>query len=311
VQTVLGVLLNDWQRRIACRPQQVLLADGDRLSWYDSRPRQWQPGAPIALLVHGLTGCHRSGYLVRLGRMLLGQGVRVVRMDLRGAGTSLRLARRTYTAASSPDVRAVAEAVLADSPGSPLVLAGFSLGGNIVLKLAGEAAADPLPGLAGVAAVNPPIDLTHCSQLLDQPGNRFYNLRFARKLVEIAVQHRQLFPDLPTVDFPRDLTLRQFDDLYTAPRWGFADAADYYRRASSRPLIRAIRVPLLILTAQDDPFVGVEPIASLPARAGQDVRIARQGGHLGYIGLDGSSGVRWGERQVAEWMLRTMSMIRL
>src|SRR4051812_36376426 len=103
VQTVLASVLNDWQRRLPARSQEVALPDGDRLRLYDTCPPAWQPGNPVALLIHGLSGCHRSGYLVRLGRQLLPHGWRVVRMDLRGAGQGMALARKTYNAACSAD----------------------------------------------------------------------------------------------------------------------------------------------------------------------------------------------------------------
>src|SRR5262249_35064204 len=148
-------------------------------------------------------------------------------------------------------------------PGSPLLLIGVSLGGNLALKLAGESADRPVPGLAGVGVLAPPIDLERCSDLLALPRNRVYEQRFARDLVRSARRRQYSFPDLPPVRFPDLLTVRGFDDLYTAPRSGFADAVDYYRRASSLPLIPHIPVPTLILTARDDPFIAVEPFERL------------------------------------------------
>ena len=100
----------------------------------------------------------------------------------------------------------------------------------------------------------------------------------------------------------RRLTLRIFDDLYTAPQGGFADALDYYRRSSALPLITRIAVPALILTARDDPFVAVEPFEALKPPAHVEVRIVPRGGHLGFLGWDGAGGVRWAERVVADWV---------
>jgi predicted alpha/beta-fold hydrolase len=305
-QTILGVLLNYWQPSLPSRCRSVRLADGDRLMLYDSLPRGWQAGDPVALLVHGLSGCHRSGYLARLGRLLQRNGIRVVRMDLRGAGLGVRYARQTYNAACSDDVRAAADDVVRRCPGSPLVLVGYSLGGNIVLKLVGEAVARPLPALTAVAAVNPPVDLEACSAMLSRPANRFYNRYFASALVRQVLQHRRYFPDLPAVEFPSNLTLRQFDELYTAPRGGFADSTDYYRRASSVALLANITLPTLILTARDDPFVAVEPLAALRPRPGLDVRIAGFGGHLGYLGWNGDRRIHWAEPQVADWIIHTL-----
>src|SRR5205807_477721 len=161
----------------------------------------------------------------------------------RGAGPSLPFSRLLYQAGCSSDVRAAAQDVLQTAPGSPLLMVGFSMGGNIVLKLAGEAALDPLPGLAGIAAVSPPIDLVRCCALLGSPRNRFYDRHYVRCLVSQVRRHLRLFPDQPQTEFPRALSLRQFDDLYTAPRWGFADALDYYRKASALPVVPRIDVP--------------------------------------------------------------------
>jgi predicted alpha/beta-fold hydrolase len=309
-QTILGVLLNYWQPSLPSRCRSVRLVDGDRLLMYDSLPRCWDAGDPVALLVHGLSGCHRSGYLARLGRLLRRDGIRVVRLDLRGAGLGIRYARRTYNAGSSDDVRAAAEEVSHWCPDSPLVLVGYSLGGNIVLKLVGETDARPLPALAAVAAINPPVDLEACSAMLSRPSNRFYNRYFASALVRQVLQHRRYFPDLPAVEFPSDLTLRQFDDLYTAPRGGFTDSADYYRRASSVSLLERITLPTLIFTARDDPFVAVEPLAELHPRPGLEVRIAGFGGHLGYVGWNGDHRIHWAEPQVADWIMRTLQALK-
>src|SRR5207302_10460218 len=134
---------------------------------------------------------------------------------------------------------------------SPLWLIGFSLGGNIVLKLAGEAASLPLPNLRRVAAVSPPIDMVRCAALMGLPRNRIYERYYMRMLTRQVRLHDRHFPDLPRIRFPRKVTLRQFDNLYTAPRGGFLDAMDYYQRSSSLPLIPRIQVPTFILTARD------------------------------------------------------------
>jgi predicted alpha/beta-fold hydrolase len=302
VQTVLAYLLPGSRGSIAAARYRVALPDGDQLAVYDSIPDRWRPGAPIVVLVHGLGGDHRSPILVRLTRRLLPLGRRVVRLDLRGCGRGVALARRPYHAGSSPDVRAVLDAVHAGCPMSPIWLVGFSLGGNIALKLAGEAAAVPVPGLARVAAIGPPIDLARCVDLIGEPRNRFYEVHFLRDLIALGRQRRRYFPELPLVRFTPTLTLRAFDEQYTAPLAGFRDAADYYRRASSLPLVPRIALPTLILTSRDDPFIAVEPFETLAALANVAVRISPRGGHLGFIGWDGRGGIRWVDRQLVEWL---------
>jgi predicted alpha/beta-fold hydrolase len=301
VQTILGAFLPG---RACPSPQRRLLVDlgdGDRLLLHENTPRTWQPTRPMALLVHGLTGHHASPYNRRLAALLLDRGVRVFRIDLRGNRPGLALARQPYHAGRTEDLR-LALACLHDlAPTAPLLLAGVSLGGNLALKLAGELPEHPVPGLVRVAALNPPIDLEACSRLLERPGNRIYEKRFVRGLAEDAVRRRRYFPDLPEVRLPRRMTLRQFDDLYTAPRSGFAGVADYYRRASSLPLIPRIPVPALILTARDDPFIAVEPFEELRVGGHIQVHIAPHGGHVGYVGWD-SGVIHWAERTLADWL---------
>jgi predicted alpha/beta-fold hydrolase len=281
------------------------LSDGGRLVLHDSVPESWRPGQRIALLVHGLGGSHQSGYMERTAGRLVRRGLRAVRIDLPGCGHGVHLSRRTYNGACSEDVRAAAAEVRRWAPTSPLALLGFSLGGNIVLKLAGEAASRPVAGLECVAALAPPVDMVRCAALLALPHNRLYDRHFAHTLVTQVQRHQRYFPDLPVARFPRRLTLRLFDEIYSAPRGGFADALEYYRRASSLPLLSRIAVPTFILAAMDDPFIAVQPFETLTAPPHVQVHIARRGGHLGFLGWDGSGGFRWAEQRLVDWLTRS------
>jgi predicted alpha/beta-fold hydrolase len=301
VQTVLGNLLSGPALTFPSVAEVVELADGDRVMIHDSTPRDWRAGGPIAVLVHGLGGCHDSANVVRVTQRLATRGVRVCRMDLRGSGAGIALARRFYSAACSDDVRTVLDHLHARHPDSPLLLAGYSLGGGIVAKLAGEAADRPVAGLCAVAAIAPPLDLVRCSELI--AGFPLYDAFFVRNLTQRVHRHQRIFPDLPRVRFPRRLTLRQFDDIYTAPRWGFADALDYYRQASALPWIARSTVPTFLLTARDDPFIAVAPFETIPQRPNIEIHIVEHGGHLGFLGRDGEGGIRWAERQLVDWLL--------
>ncbi len=305
VQTLLGVLVPGLDCPVPDRRHLVRLPDGDALVLHNNTPLGWKVGDPLALLVHGLSGSHASAHIRRLAALLLTRRVRVVRMDLRGAGTGLRLARNVYHAGRSSDIRAALEEIHTWSPPSPLLAVGLSLGGALVLRMAGESAHRPPPGLKRLVAVSPPIDLPRCCDLLAQPRNRIYEDNFCRDLLFDARQRQRLFPDLPPLRFPSGrLTLRTFDDWYTAPRSGFLDAMDYYRRASSAPLIPNIVQPALILTARDDPFIAVEPFEELKTPSNVLVRIVDHGGHLGFLGWDGEGGFRWAERRIVDWLLR-------
>jgi predicted alpha/beta-fold hydrolase len=300
VQTLLGHWLSGPAFNQPSRPEVVPLPDGDCVVLHDSVPEGWREGGPIVVLVHGLTGSHASFQVQRLANLLIPEGLRVVRVDLRGTGASLPLSRGTYHGGCSQDLRAGLQAVHRWCPQSPIIVVGFSLGGNIVLKLGGEAADHPILGLARLIALAPPVDLERCAGLLAQPKNRLYELFFLRDLINQARQRQRYFPHMPPVKFPRRMTMRLFDDLYTAPRSGFADALDYYRRASALPLVHRIQVPTFIMTARDDPFIAAEPMETLQAPGHITVRILPSGGHLGFLGWDGAGGIRWAERRVVE-----------
>jgi hypothetical protein len=304
VQTVLGALVPGLDCPLPDQQRVIRLPDGDAVVLHNNTPSGWQPGDPLALLVHGLSGSHLSRHIRRLAALLLSHRVRVVRMDLRGAGAGLPLARRCYHAGRSDDVRAALDEIHTWSPSSPLLLMGLSLGAALVLRMAGEAAEHPVPGLTRIAAVSPPIDLPRCSALLSLRKNRIYENNFLRDLTLGARLRQRYFPDLPPLKFPRRMTLRLFDELYTAPRSGFASADDYYRKASCDVFVPRIQVPTLILTARDDPFIAVEPFEELKAPSNVQVRIVAHGGHLGFLGWDGAGGIRWAERRTVAWLLQ-------
>jgi len=304
VQTVLGNLLPAPRLHYPAGLQELALPDGDRLALHDSLPVRWRAGDPVVLLVHGLGGSHRSAYMVRLANALMSRRARVVRIDLRGAGAGAGRARKLYNGGCSADVRAAAHEVQRWAPGSPLLLLGLSLGGNIVLKLAGEAAAQPVPGLARVAAIAPPIDLAACAEAIARPHNRIYEAYYVRALVRQVKRHWRFFRDELRVRFPRPTTLRVFDDLYTAPRGGYADALDYYRRASAAPLLADIQVPSYILAARDDPFIAPDIFETMRPPRELELHLVAHGGHMGFLGWDGAGGIRWAEQRAVDWLLQ-------
>jgi predicted alpha/beta-fold hydrolase len=301
VQTVLGTFWPGRLPALSARLRFLPLADGDCLALHDSVPAEWHSGGPVAVLVHGLAGCHRSGYMIRVGEKLWARGFRVVRMDLRGSGRGISMARRPYHGGCSLDVQAVLMEVSRWAPNSDIVLAGFSLGGNIVLKLAGELGNSP-GRLRRVAALAPPIDFFRCVDLLEQRRNRLYERFFVSGLIEQVRAREHFFRIRSVMRFPRGCGLRLFDDLYTAPRNAFRGVDHYYESAGAARHIPQISVPTLILAARDDPFIDPESFLSLAPSECVRVRMMQRGGHLGFLGRDPSGSIRWAEERIVEWL---------
>ncbi len=301
-QTIIAAKLT-FAREPPSSTRVVKLPDGDMLALEVSTPQGWQPDDPTVVMVHGLCGCHRSPYMQRLARKLLRHGLRAVRMNLRGCGSGRGLARYPYHSGRSADVLAMLDSLYQEAPASPVSLVGFSLGGNIVLKLAGELSATVPENLQRVIAICPPADLTACARLLAQETNRLYNRYFTQLLcADVAYRHAH-FPDLPPITLPDGLSLYDFDEHYTAPQCGFRDALDYYRQCSAAPLVPRITVPCHILFAADDPLIDVRVFdgAALPANV--QVLCTRHGGHLGFLGLPGRpGGYRAMDAQLLAWI---------
>lgn len=303
-QTVAGRYLPGNRRGLRAVYHEVDAGDGDRLTLLDSVPSTWSAGDPVALLVHGLGGCARAGYVARLARRLYRASWRVVRMNLRGVGSGFGLARGIYHAGRTEDVRRVAGWAITRAPGSCLSLVGFSLGANLVLKLAAEAIDAPLPGLESVVAANPPLDLLACCRHLQRPENRLYDRNFVNGLKRQVARLHACFPDLPPVDLARVTSLYEFDDVYTAPRNGFSGAEEYYARSSAGPLLSRIRAAGLVVHAEDDPFIPAETVRSAEFPPQVRCEMVSHGGHLGYISRRSWAGDhRWLDARLTAWLV--------
>jgi uncharacterized protein len=302
-QTIIGRYLGGERQWLAATSHQIDLPDGDRLLAYDTIPAGWRPPQPVALLVHGLAGCAQASYVVRLARRLLAQGIRVVRMNLRGAGDGFGLAKGIYHAGRSDDLRVVMEWLVERVPESPIALVGFSLGGNLVLKLAAESFDEPVAGLDAVLAANPPLDLAACARRIERPENRLYDWNFVRWLRSMVRRLHARFPELGRVELRGIRTLRDFDDRYTAPRAGFASASDYYERCSLVLVLPRVEVPGLIVHSMDDPFVPPEPVVNASRPPELAVELWPHGGHLGYLSRSSWQGDhRWLDARLACWL---------
>ncbi|MCS5711387.1 YheT family hydrolase [Candidatus Berkiella aquae] len=281
----------------------VPLPDGDQIVLIENRPLVWPDNGRIVLLVHGLTGSARSKYLVRLAHKLTLEGFLVMRMNLRGCGLGHGLAKHLYHSGRSEDTRAVLGWLAANFPNSKVTQAGFSLGANITLKMAGEDGQHPSGNLDSVIAVSPPLDLEASVKLLIHKNNRLFNDFFVKGLLgDIQILH-ETFPELPKPSFPKLLNIYQFDDLYTAPRSGFVDAKDYYTRSSSKHFIDNITLPTFLLYAKDDPVISRRSFLKLPHKKDFDVLITSRGGHVGWLGYTGDFGNwRWMDKAVVNWI---------
>lgn len=308
LQTILGCYFFHRTVPYTADKHLVTLDDGDRLVLHDDCPQKWQPKDPVALLVHGLGGSHLSGYMQRCAKKLNAHGVRVFRMDMRGCGAGIGLARNLCHAGRSGDVAAVIDAINGYSGHSPLAVIGFSMGANMVLKLAGEWEIGAPDNVVGVMAVAPPVDLHDCCRNVETTLRGIYDRSFVRGLKAYISRLRLSHPDIPTPTLPANVSkIREFDGHITAPLSGFLDAADYYTQASCGPYLTRISVPTLIVTAKDDPIVPVTTVQASQLSANIRLVIADGGGHLGYVAARGSDpDCRWLDWRVVEWVMSRM-----
>lgn len=270
----------------------VRLPDGDAIVLHEDRPQSWRAGDRSMLLVHGLSGCHAAPYMLRLGERFVDRGLRVFRMDMRGCGAGATLSRNVTHAGRSEDLLAALDKIAELTEAGPLLVTGVSLGGNQLLRAAGRVCGghDSTPAwfdrLERIAAVAPPVDLQRCSDNLQRWEMRPYNYYFIRALLArtpALVRDREDFQR--GVQFGRPRTMRELDDRFTAPLSGFADAAEYYAKASAASVSRQNSVPTLVLAAKDDPIVPIGCFVddSDQWSASTQLVVTRTGGHVGFI----------------------------
>ena len=270
---------------------------------------RWQAerrAAPTLFLLHGLEGSTDSLYVLGTAHKAYRRGCNVVGMNMRNCGGTEHLAATLYHSGMTDDIRRVLLDELAGREGLPEVfLVGFSMSGNMVLRVAGDYGADFPPALAGVAAVSPSIDLDSCAGALERRGNALYRWNFVKHLRSRVRRKVRLSPGaFDTRGLRRVRTIRQFDDRITAPHAGFRDASEYYERTSSRAVIGDIRVPTLVIHAEDDPLIPAEPFRD-PAIADNPhvlLVLTRRGGHVGFLSdrVEGEDR-HWAENRVVDF----------
>jgi predicted alpha/beta-fold hydrolase len=260
---------------------------------------------PLVVLFHGLEGSSNSQYARGLMAALGARGMRGVTVHFRGCSGELNRLPRAYHSGDAQEIDWILRRLKALAPGT-LHAAGISLGGNALLKWLGETGAAAAGVIGRAAAVSAPLDLMASGDALGRGFNLFYARHFlatlkAKSLVKLA-RHPGLY-DAARVRAAR--TLREFDDLVTAPLHGFRDTDDYWTRASSKPWLKRIEVPTLVLNARDDPFL---PAAALPGPGDVSAKVTleqpEEGGHVGFVSGSFPGNLEWLPRRILDFFSR-------
>jgi len=263
--------------------------------------------APLLVVLHGLESSSRAPYVRGLVALARRNGLASLAVNFRGCSGEPNRLPRFYHSGETGDLDLVVRRLVAEAPGRPLVLTGFSLGGNVLVKWLGERGDDLPSEVQGGVAVSPPLDLSVCAHALDGPGlwNGLYRRRFIGQLRSKVLRKSRRMPgafDLPAVRAAR--TFSDFDGALTAPLHGFASAEDYWSRSSCGRFVAGVRRPLLLLVAEDDPIAPPDATSVAAARANPDVTLEMTpaGGHVGFVGGSPIRRSFWAERRTVEFL---------
>jgi hypothetical protein len=268
--------------------------------------RPWERATLVAL--HGLNGSSDAHYMKGLATKAFARGLNVVRLNQRNCGDTEHLSAGLFHSGLTADAAHVVDELTQVDRLPAIAVSGYSLGGNLALKLAGEYGAFAPPSLVAVAAVSPIIEINECTLALERPGNRLYQWNFVKDLKRRMRRKERFRPGL--FDLTRlgaISTVRQFDAAFTAPYFGFKSAEDYYHRASAMRVIDRIRIPALIITAEDDPFVPPGPFrdAKVAGNPVIELRLCAHGGHCGFVGPpSGEDDGYWAENAIVDFIER-------
>ena len=299
-----------WRRRFARLPASTTRLFEVEPGTHVRAECHWQENpcehATIVLL-HGLEGSSQSGYMLGIAEKAWIAGFNVVRLNQRNCGGTERLTQTLYHSGLSGDIRSVIFELIERDRLPAIFAVGFSMGGNLVLKMAGEVADLALPQIRGFVAVAPALDLAACADALGEPRNFIYQRHFVRGLKRRMRLKTRLFSEIFPVDGMRNIrSVREFDELITARFCGFAGADDYYQRSSAGQLLEQIRSPCLILTSQDDPFVPISSFANIVASENPCIElvVTQHGGHCAFISNEPGDARFWAENRVVEFCLQ-------
>jgi predicted alpha/beta-fold hydrolase len=287
------------------RMERLPTPDGDQVHLYH---HDVAPGRPRLFLLHGLEGSVRSHYVQGFVRGAESKGWNSTLLVFRGCGPEFNRAPRLYHSGETSDVRLAVETITRRFPAERLVLAGVSLGGNVLLKYLGESPADVPSQVAAAATVSVPYDLEAGSRYLQEGFARVYDRHFLKSLRKKALLKLEQHPGL--FDRDRALTARtieDFDDGVTGPVHGFSSSHDYYSRSSSIGFLQRIAVPTLLVSAEDDPFLPPSVLDRVRAAAAGNqcltLQFTSHGGHVGF--LSGNIPFRprhWAEQRVIAFL---------
>jgi len=299
-QTLAGALLRP-RRPLPLRRERWELPDGDFL---DLDHLEAPQGAPHLLVLHGLEGSSRSGYVLATLREAQKRGWGAIGFNFRSCSGEPNRQFRSYSSGETADPLAVLTRLRELGIRGPLLGIGFSLGGNVLLKLLAESG-DHCP-LAAAVAVSTPFDLALCADALDRARglSAIYRRAFLRTLIRKADRKAHIYPgSLEHGALKGVRTLRAFDDRVTGPAYGFRDAADYYAHCSSRPMLHRIRRPTWLLSAWDDPMVPPEALPKPETLSPTtQLTVTERGGHVGFVGGNLLCPRFWAEEQAVAFL---------
>lgn len=259
---------------------------------------------PTIVLLHGLEGSSESGYMLGAADQAFGAGFNVLRLNQRNCGGTEDLTATLYNSGLSCDITAVVQELIHKDGLPEVFTAGFSMGGNLVLKMAGELGNSAPRELRGVVGICPSCDLGACADAIGEFRNRVYEQRFVRLLKARMLRKAARFPERYVLNGISEVrTVRQFDDAITAKFCGFRDADDYYTKSSALALLDKIGIPTLILAAQDDPMIPFRSFDAAKLEANPHIRleVPRHGGHCAFIARRGAGERFWAEARITEF----------
>lgn len=278
--------------------QLVSLDDGDQISCHFSKPIHWQTHQSTIVLVHGAGGCHSSPYMIRLARKFYQAGFHVVRVNLRGAGSGAGFNNRNYCAENSHDLLTVLKVLKKEAPKSSITLCGFSLGGSLGMKLAGELGVNAHHYLDHLIAICPPLDYKHTTQ----------NIRntFCERVLlqDVLRQHHRWCKN------EKIKNVSDYDEKVTVNLWGYANLNEYYDKCSPYNFVSKINIPFDLILSVDDPIVDYRTAKQMQFSSSTNVWLSRYGAHIGFIGWAGKEhGIFWLDKLLLNWKLNSTQRV--